>query len=75
MFGGCLTRDCGQFISIDTNQNNKISRQFNNLWQIYLCAHIWENKTYYNDLICFRTSLLKESQLNVKAVTAENTTS
>lgn len=66
--GGSLDRDCGQFINLNVNSNFKIAREFDKQWQIYQCAHIWQNQEYYNDIICFRTCIDKTTQLNMKAI-------
>ena len=51
---GFLSRDAGQFISINAGLDDAKST-FNGLWTIYSCRHIWDSKTYTNDIVCFRT--------------------
>lgn len=52
---GHLTRDAGQFVSINVVNNNQLSTLFGKLWQIFQITHVWESNVYINEIKCFRT--------------------
>jgi hypothetical protein len=55
---GNLTRDAGQVLSLDV-KTDKLYSNLNGLWWIYQCVHKWEDKTYTNDITCYRTMNMK----------------
>lgn len=55
---GDLTRDAGQIVVLNTD-NEKLYSNLNGVWLIYQVMHKWEDKTYTNDITCYRTMNMK----------------
>ena len=51
---GNFKRDCGQAIFLHS-ADIPFQRLFTNLWIIYSCEHEFENKTYTNQITCYKT--------------------
>ena len=54
LYGGHLSRDCGQFLNLNVSDPT-LKGQFQGLWAIYSCAHVFEGTSYTNELVCYRT--------------------
>jgi len=67
MVFGDLIRDCGQHTYL-TVGNTNLYAVFNGLWTIYSCKHIWDGKTYTNDIICYRTSAHKNIDTHLEVL-------
>lgn len=60
---GHLSRDAGQFVSINVVNSEELAALFGKLWQIYGITHVWQGNSYVNEIQCFRTVKLASDSL------------
>lgn len=58
IFGDSI-REVGQMINLNT-ENNSLYSFCGGIWTISEISHVWEDKTYVNEITCYRTTKVRQ---------------